>query len=125
MTSKTIEQEKTTGANRKTRRVFSARMKCEAVLSIWAERRKPAEVCKELGIKWTSLRHWQDRALSAMMEVLEPRSMEAAQQGPALTPKLEQLLERAQRRMSPLNKLQKRLERLQTTEPPPPPPAKA
>ena len=33
----------------------TAEDKCRAVLSVWTERRKPGEVCRELGVAWTLL----------------------------------------------------------------------
>jgi hypothetical protein len=64
--------------------------KCRAVLSVWTEKRKPSQICEELGIKWTILMHWQNRALEGMMQALEPRRNLA--QGAALSPRLQSLL---------------------------------
>ena len=33
----------------------TAEEKCRAVLSVWTERRKPGEVCRELGVAWSIL----------------------------------------------------------------------
>ncbi len=41
----------------------TAQEKCQAVLSIWTERRKPGEVCREMGVAWGILKQWQDRAM--------------------------------------------------------------
>jgi len=62
--SKTNRQQSKVTTSVRQRRVFNARTKCEAVLSIWSERRKPGEVCGELGIKWASLNSWQNQALN-------------------------------------------------------------
>lgn len=94
------------------RRVFPAKIKCEAVLSVWAERRKPSEVCGELGIPWQQLQSWQRQALEAMMERLRPRQ-EAEQRGPALGARVEKLLAKTERRVNRQNKLEKRLETIQ------------
>ena len=102
-----------TSAQRKQRRTFSARSKCEAVLSVWAERRKPSEMCKEMGITWASLKHWQHQAMTAMLTALEPRTRTEEQRPAPLSPNLEKLLERTQRRTNRLNKLEKRLEKIQ------------
>ena len=67
-----------------------AAQKCRAVLSVWTEKRKPSHICKELGIKWTILMHWQNRALEGMLQALEPRRNLA--QGAALSPRLQSLL---------------------------------
>ena len=71
---------------------FSALQKCQAVLSIWTERRKPGEVSKEMGVNWTILNHWQDRALKGMLQALESRVN--LEQGPALPPRLQTMLEK-------------------------------
>ena len=91
----------------------SAKDKCQAVLSIWAERRKPSEICHELGINWAVLNHWQNKALKAMMLALEPRNRKDGDKGPALGPKLETLLEKVEKREKKLSKLGQRLEKIQ------------
>ena len=70
---------------------YGAMEKCKAVLSVWTERRKPAEVCKELSIPWMVLSQWQARAMEGMLQALEPRV--SLQQGPALSPRLQRMLE--------------------------------
>lgn len=37
------------------------------MLSIWSERRRPREVCQELGIRAPVLSAWEKRALVAML----------------------------------------------------------
>ena len=98
----------------KTRRNVSlsipAAQKCRAVLSVWTERRKPAAVCRELGIKWTILMHWQNRALEGMLQALEPRRN--LEQGAALSPRLQALLERREKNLlaaAPQGRLESRL----------------
>ena len=71
--------------------------KCRAVLSIWTERRKPAAVCRELGVKWMILKHWQNRALEGMLQALEPRRN--LEQGTALSPRLQALLEHREKNL--------------------------
>jgi len=94
---------------------YSARERCQAVLSVWTEKRKPAEVCREYKIKWVVLGQWQDRALEGMLQALEPRVN--LERGPALSPRLQQLLEkRSQPRQRPAmmaSRLSVRLARLQ------------
>ncbi|MDD5533663.1 MAG: helix-turn-helix domain-containing protein [Syntrophales bacterium] len=68
-----------------------AEEKARAVLSLWAGRRRPGEVCREYGIKYTLLSHWEKRALEGMLQALEPRVR--LDQGPALSPRLQALLE--------------------------------
>jgi hypothetical protein len=43
------------------------------VLSIWSERRRPREVCQELGISPAVLSDWEKRALAAMLKALGHR----------------------------------------------------
>jgi transposase-like protein len=85
----------------KTRRNVSisipAAEKCRAVLSVWTEKRKPAAVCRELGVKWTILMHWQNRALEGMLQALEPRRN--LEQGTALSPRLQALLEHREKNL--------------------------
>jgi transposase-like protein len=69
-----------------------AEQKCRAVLSVWTERRKPGEVCRELGIGWSILNQWQDRAMEGMLLALQPRV--PVEKGVALNPRLAVLLER-------------------------------
>jgi hypothetical protein len=71
--------------------------KCRAVLSVWTEKRKPAAVCRDLGIKWTILMHWQNRALEGMLQALEPRRN--LEQGTALSPRLQTLLDHREKNL--------------------------
>ena len=70
-----------------------AKTKCEAVLSIWSERRRPAEICRELGINWAVLSAWQNRALEGILQALAPPP-ERAEKPPALSSLLAQRLAR-------------------------------
>lgn len=72
--------------------------RCRAVLSIWTERRKPVQVCRELAIQMAMLNHWQKRALEGMLQALEPRTKLSA--GAALSPRLQALLERKQQNLA-------------------------
>jgi hypothetical protein len=71
---------------------YGAMEKCRAVLSVWTERRKPAEVCRELSIPWMALSLWQKRAMEGMLQALEPRVR--LDKGPALSSRLQSLLEK-------------------------------
>ena len=87
---------------------YGAMEKCQAVLSVWTERRKPVEVCRELSIPWMMLSHWQQRAMEGMLQALEPRVN--LEKGPALSPRLQTLLEK--RRMNLMTSAaQRRLEK--------------
>lgn len=69
---------------------LSALDRTKAVLSVWAERRKPSEICRGLNVKWAVLRNWEDRALQGMLQSLEPRMRK--DRAPALSNRLEKLL---------------------------------
>lgn len=71
---------------------YGAMEKCKAVLSVWTERRKPAEICRELSIPWMVLSHWQKRAMEGMLQALEPRV--SLDKGPALSARLQAMLEK-------------------------------
>ena len=83
--------------------------KCRAVLSVWTERRKPGEVCRELGVDWGVLQQWQDRAMEGMLLALQPRL--PVERGVALSPRLAVLLKRSQAGV--MKRLDKRLKKLQ------------
>jgi transposase-like protein len=83
--------------------------KCRAVLSVWTERRKPGEVCRELGVDWGMLKQWQDRAMEGMLLALQPRLQ--VERGVALSPRLAVLLKKSQAGM--MKRLDKRLRKVQ------------
>jgi len=87
----------------------TAEEKCRAVLLVWTERRKPGEVCRELGVDWGMLKQWQDRAMEGMLLALQPRVQ--VERGVALSPRLAVLLKKSQAGM--MKRLAKRLKRLQ------------
>jgi hypothetical protein len=87
---------------------YGAMEKCKAVLSVWTERRRPAEICRELSIPWMVLAHWQKRAMEGMLQALEPRVN--LDKGPALSPRLQALLEKKRLRLL-TNTVQGRLEK--------------
>lgn len=95
----------------------TAEEKCRAVLSVWTEKRKAAEVCRELGIAWTLLNQWQSRAMEGMLLALQPRVQ--TEKTVALSPRLAVLLDRKIRQGS-LKGLERRLVRLQGTAVPKP-----
>jgi transposase-like protein len=95
----------------------TAQEKCRAVLSVWTERRKPGEICRELGVTWTLLNHWQARAMEGMLLALQPRAR--VEKGVALNPRLAVLLERKSKGGS-IKGLEQRLARLQGSSVPKP-----
>ena len=98
---------------------YSAQQRVQAVLSLWSERRRTREVCRELAIHPSALYAWERRALQAMLQALEPARRQ--EPGPALSPKLERLLARqALPQKGRMAKLEKRLAKLQEPKSPPP-----
>jgi transposase-like protein len=98
---------------------YNAQQRVQAVRSIWSERRRTREVCRELGIHPSALYAWERRALQAMFQALEPATRQDP--GPALSPKLERLLQRqALQQKGRMAKLEKRLAKLQEPKAPPP-----
>ena len=96
---------------RKERTVRGAKEKCQAVLALWTGRRRPSEVCRELGIPANLLLGWQERAMEGMLSALEPRTRRQEDRGPMLEPRMERLLERK------VARLETRLARLGAPKP--------
>lgn len=71
---------------------YGAMEKCRAVLSVWTERRRPGEICRELQIPWMVFSQWQRRAMEGMLQALEPRV--SLEKGPALSARLQAMLEK-------------------------------
>jgi transposase-like protein len=89
---------------------YTAEEKCRAVLTVWTERRKPTEVCQELGVAWHLLNQWQERAMEGMLLALQPQI--GVRREMALNPRLAVLLERKSKG-EVMKKLERRLVRLQ------------
>jgi hypothetical protein len=114
------EKEKTKPNHRALKsETHDASARCKAVLSVWMESRKPTEVCRELGVKWMTLMHWQKRAMEGMLQALTPRA--PLTQGHALPPKVLDMLARQEALLkarlseTAANRLTKRLQRIQET----------
>jgi len=88
----------------------TAEEKCRAVLTLWTERRKPGEICRELGVAWGVLQQWQDRAMEGMLVALQPRV--PVERGVALSSRLAVLLEKKSR-AGLFRGIDQRLKRLQ------------
>jgi len=84
--------------------------KAQAVLAVWTEKCKPAEVCRQLKINWITFQQWQQRAMEGMLQALESRVN--LSKGEALSPRLQGLLHKQQRTLS-AQKVSARLEQLQ------------
>ena len=80
------------------------------MLSVWTERRKLGEVCRELGVTWNLFTQWQDLAMEGMLLALQPRISEEKEV--ALNPRLAVLLERKSKGGA-MKGLERRLARLQ------------
>jgi hypothetical protein len=89
---------------------YNASDKVQAVLAVWTERCKPAEVCRQLSISWITLNYWQRRAMEGMLQALENRVNLA--KGEALSPRLQSLLQH-QQQLQNLNRLNGRLKQIQ------------
>ena len=94
---------------KRARRKHTPEEKCRAVLAIWTERRRPGEVCRDLGVDWGILQQWQDRAMEGMLMGLQPRTW--VDRGVALSPRLAVLLKKSQAGI--MKGLDKRLKKLQ------------
>src|SRR5471030_979600 len=69
---------------------LSAADKAQAVLAVWMERVRAAEVCRQLGVNPITFSQWQERAMEGMLQALESRVNLAA--GQVLSPRLQTLL---------------------------------
>lgn len=93
---------------------YSAQEKAQAILAVWTERCKPAEVCREMNVNWITFNHWQQRAMEGMLQALESRVNLA--KGEVLSPRLRTLLLNRQKAFS-TRKLAQRLEQIQLAKP--------
>lgn len=96
---------------------YSAQEKAQAILAVWTERCKPAEVCREMNVNWMTFNHWQERAMEGMLQALESRVNLA--KGEVLSPRLQALLLNRQKAFS-TRKLAQRLEQIQLAKLPEP-----
>ena len=76
---------------------YGAVEKCRAVLAVWTERKKASVLCREMEISASLFSQWQDRAVSGMLEALEPRGTREGVEGPALPVQFKRLLDRKAR----------------------------
>jgi len=89
---------------------LSALDKVQAVLAVWTDRCKPAEVCRQLQINWMTFNHWQQRAMEGMLQALESRVN--LSQGEVLSPRLRALIQK-HRQAATWDRLSSRLEQVQ------------
>jgi transposase-like protein len=76
---------------------YGAADKCRAVLTVWTERKKASDLCRAMGVNASLFSQWQDRAVSGMLEALEPRGTREGVEGPALPAQVKRLLDRKAR----------------------------
>jgi len=100
---------------KRSRRSFSLEEKVKSVLLIWTGRRSVSALCREKEISWTLLDHWQNLAMEGMVRALSPESKEKL---PALSGRLERLLEKKVSRRSGVVKLEERLKTIQQQKTP-------
>ena len=93
---------------------YSAQEKVQAVLTVWTERCKAAEVCRQMKIPWITFNYWQRRAMEGMLQALESRVNLA--RGEVLSPRLQALLLNRQRQTN-TQKIVQRLEQIQLAKP--------
>lgn len=89
---------------------YPATEKAQAVLAVWTDRCKAADVCRQLKINFMTFQHWQRRAMEGMLQALESRVN--LSQGQVLSPRLQALLSNRQRQIN-TRKLAGRLEQIQ------------
>jgi hypothetical protein len=107
------KMEARSGEKRKRRSLeHTAEEKCQGVLALWTERRKPGEICREMGVAWGMLNQWQDRAMEGMLLALQPRAQ--GERRVALSSRLAVLLEKKSR-AGMVKGLDRRLKSLQKT----------
>ena len=82
--------------------------KITAVLSVWTERRSPAQLCQEMDIIPALLGQCQNEAIEGMLSALEPKRSEPL---PPLNQQLTRLIEK--KLADPSGKLEKRLRAIQ------------
>jgi len=113
-TSPAPKPEKRTRRARSVPTAHSAAEKVQAVLAVWTDRVKPAEVMRLMDISYVTLQQWQERAMEGMLQALETRAN--LTDGAALSPRLKALLQKRQL-ASGRERLTARLERLQEVAP--------
>jgi transposase-like protein len=99
------------------RRFYSPEEKVKAVLMIWSDRRSISALCREKQVSWTLLNHWQHLAMEGMVKALSP---DVKEKPPALSERLEKLLEKKLTKRSGVVKLEERLKTIQQQKTPDP-----
>jgi hypothetical protein len=82
---------------------------------IWSDRRSVSALCREKQVSWTLINHWQNVAMEGMVKALSP---EIKEKSPALSERLEKLLEKKVTKRSGVVKLEERLKTIQQQKTP-------
>jgi len=114
-TKNSNNSEKTTKPKARPRpsQTHSAMDKAQAVLAVWTERCKAAEVCRQMNISGMTFVYWQRRAMEGMLQALESRVN--LSKGEVLSPRLQTLL--LSRAVKP-RAISKRLQQIQLASAP-------
>jgi transposase-like protein len=99
---------------------LTASERAQAVLAIWTDRVKITEVVKTLGVTYSTLMQWQERAMEGMLQALEPRVN--LSNGAALPPRIRALMDKRQQQLGK-ESLKKRLLQLAEVAPEGKPPS--
>ncbi|HET7102221.1 MAG TPA: hypothetical protein VFJ52_13795 [Terriglobia bacterium] len=106
---------KTTKSRLRPSQTHSAMDKAQAVLAVWTERCKAAEVCRQMNITGMTFTYWQRRAMEGMLQALESRVN--LSKGEGLSPRLQHLL---LNRAAKPHAISKRLQQIQLATSPEP-----
>jgi hypothetical protein len=82
----------TAPAKKRPVRVFSAKEKSQAVLSLWSGRRSAAALMKELEVPWGMLHGWEQRAIAGILTALDPGWQQTPAQLTSLPARVEKLI---------------------------------
>lgn len=79
-------------------------MKAQTVLAVWSGRRNASQVCRELGVNWGTLNHWERKGLLGIRKALGGEEL-ASSARRELGRRLEGLLAGIAKRMAPSSPL--------------------
>lgn len=77
---------------KRTLRMFSAKEKAQAVLSLWSGRRGASALMKELAVPWGVLHGWEQRAIGGILTALDPGWQQTTEKAGSLPPRVERLI---------------------------------
>jgi len=80
---------------RQPQRLFNAKEKSQAILSLWSGRRSAASLMKELSVPWQVLHGWEQRAMAGILTALDPNRQRAPSAASCLPVRVERLISRA------------------------------